>query len=641
MKIFTSYLFIALLTAICSAQPWRWEQYQGDYYNPTDFPSLDIDWGSPSLMDAAGDFNSDGRDEYVRSGLVALLDNDLTRLHWTVRQASFFADNVTGIWSGNLDEDTNEEIIVYGDTIHAYKATSFNPWVWEQQDQLLTGLMFPDSSIKAIFGDYDSDQLLDGIFLIGSLYSWDNYIQRWERNENGEWTFEENIQTPFPLSLFDGDFDSDRDQDFGTLWTAYDFYWYGITLFVNNSTGITIHSIGTDCGPVVGDFNGDGLTESIYRKQGYPGFHYATLYSDPDNNIYIENESVLNRMNGPIIGDLNTLNAHIPLGIENGMQENWPSFPEDVSHALYRTERGWKEGLPFYSLGRIESGNIADLDGDGLRDAFLLSRYTVWHRDFWVFRKNVGTSNMDSIVGWYAVNCFPNNQDTIFTSPQIGDITGDGRAELATLAGINHQSPHVMFYEMIGQISDTLFAYHSELSNGLSASFTKIRLTDIDHDGLAELFGYNGSWHAYFFRNGSWHEQNINLPAGTSSEIYFADANNDGNPDLFTDSQVWYNLSPSAVEAPQDILPQDFSLSVFPNPFNSSAKISFSLPQSGEVKITVYDILGKEKSCLVHSTLSAGEHFATFNGTEIASGIYFLRMEAGGNVQTKKMMLLK
>jgi len=88
--------------------------------------------------------------------------------------------------------------------------------------------------------------------------------------------------------------------------------------------------------------------------------------------------------------------------------------------------------------------------------------------------------------------------------------------------------------------------------------------------------------------------------------------------------------------------PQTFVLSQnFPNPFNPTTKIKYFIPKTSLVTIKVYDILGKEVTTLVNEEKSPGNYEVEFNGKSLASGIYFYRLQAGGFVETKKMILLK
>ena len=87
---------------------------------------------------------------------------------------------------------------------------------------------------------------------------------------------------------------------------------------------------------------------------------------------------------------------------------------------------------------------------------------------------------------------------------------------------------------------------------------------------------------------------------------------------------------------------ETYSLSQnYPNPFNPSTKIQFSIPKSGNVKIMVYDITGKEAKVLVNERKEIGQYEVEFNGSSLASGVYFYRIEAGDFREAKRMVLVK
>ncbi|MCC7158244.1 MAG: zinc-dependent metalloprotease [Ignavibacteria bacterium] len=79
----------------------------------------------------------------------------------------------------------------------------------------------------------------------------------------------------------------------------------------------------------------------------------------------------------------------------------------------------------------------------------------------------------------------------------------------------------------------------------------------------------------------------------------------------------------------------------YPNPFNPTTNIKFGLPKATFVKLTVFDILGREVSVLVNEKLDAGEFSAGWNAAAFPSGVYFYRIEAGEFVKTAKMILVK
>ncbi len=79
----------------------------------------------------------------------------------------------------------------------------------------------------------------------------------------------------------------------------------------------------------------------------------------------------------------------------------------------------------------------------------------------------------------------------------------------------------------------------------------------------------------------------------------------------------------------------------YPNPFNPTTTIQYAIPKSEHVTIKVYDELGKEVSSLVNENKEAGQYRVNFNGSNLASGIYYYRIAAGDFSEVKKLMLLK
>jgi hypothetical protein len=79
----------------------------------------------------------------------------------------------------------------------------------------------------------------------------------------------------------------------------------------------------------------------------------------------------------------------------------------------------------------------------------------------------------------------------------------------------------------------------------------------------------------------------------------------------------------------------------YPNPFNPTTVISYGLPKAGNVKLVVYDLLGREVKTLVNEFKSAGSYDVTFDASTLASGVYFYRIESGSFTDTKKLTLIK
>jgi len=94
-------------------------------------------------------------------------------------------------------------------------------------------------------------------------------------------------------------------------------------------------------------------------------------------------------------------------------------------------------------------------------------------------------------------------------------------------------------------------------------------------------------------------------------------------------------------------LPGTFMLNQnYPNPFNGNTIISFDLPQSGNAELSIYDLLGRKITTLLNENLDAGSHSVTWDGhsesgEELATGVFFYRLQAAGFDETKKMLLVK
>lgn len=89
-------------------------------------------------------------------------------------------------------------------------------------------------------------------------------------------------------------------------------------------------------------------------------------------------------------------------------------------------------------------------------------------------------------------------------------------------------------------------------------------------------------------------------------------------------------------------IPNEFALEHnFPNPFNHKTTIKFSIPNNGLVKVGVYDIMGREVEILINKKMMAGRYSVIWNGNNVPSCIYFIRIESNNFKQTQKALLLK
>jgi hypothetical protein len=98
----------------------------------------------------------------------------------------------------------------------------------------------------------------------------------------------------------------------------------------------------------------------------------------------------------------------------------------------------------------------------------------------------------------------------------------------------------------------------------------------------------------------------------------------------------------SIIEDRSKRLPADFALEQnFPNPFNPSTTIQYSLKKASDVSLIIFNTLGQQAAILVNGKIEAGHHEVHFDGSHLASGLYFCRMQAGSFIGTIKLILIK
>lgn len=136
----------------------------------------------------------------------------------------------------------------------------------------------------------------------------------------------------------------------------------------------------------------------------------------------------------------------------------------------------------------------------------------------------------------------------------------------------------------------------------------------------------------------NWLVPNI---ASDSTKIRIRDANNPqlfGETGLFTIDPATDVKDPSQDEA----IPSEYKLYTnYPNPFNPSTRIKYSIPEEAFVTIKVFDILGAEVATLVNETRSPGNYELNFDASNLRSGVYLYRIQAGNYTESRKMLFIK
>ncbi len=202
------------------------------------------------------------------------------------------------------------------------------------------------------------------------------------------------------------------------------------------------------------------------------------------------------------------------------------------------------------------------------------------------------------------------------------------------------KSPYLIAYFYDVYRSSTFLPFDSSwvlIENGLpDAWYNSI---DADLDNIYLAVEENGVYKSS--NNGdSWVEMNDGLPSGAEVAVVYRGANY-----LYAGTVehnlLRYPLNPSGISE-ETFSVSDFYLNQnFPNPFNPSTVISFSVPVKSYTSLKIYDVLGNQVATLVNEEKSAGSYEVDFNASGLTSGIYLYKLQVGGFVKTKKMILLK
>jgi hypothetical protein len=111
--------------------------------------------------------------------------------------------------------------------------------------------------------------------------------------------------------------------------------------------------------------------------------------------------------------------------------------------------------------------------------------------------------------------------------------------------------------------------------------------------------------------------------------------------DLISDIMDWLSGAVGVEDESEPAIPVGFTLAAYPNPFNASTAIGYSLSNPGPVSLAVYNILGERVATLYQGTQPAGKHEAIWNASGLSSGLYFARLESGGRSRTIKITCIK
>jgi hypothetical protein len=275
---------------------------------------------------------------------------------------------------------------------------------------------------------------------------------------------------------------------------------------------------------------------------------------------------------------------------------------------------------------------------DGLDSTYKIVSYTVWRL----------IENSD----WDAVGMFNAVQDSFyyFVAPTLGDSTIHGIIWSTFKVSAHTQNPDIFFY------SDSLRGYSIDniapgVPEGLLASTSNGNILLIWQPNSEKDFQHYG---IYRSTCSNFDPDTMDIYTYATSDTFIYDSDIEGNINYYyrvsafdySGNESDYSPEVSALvvglQSNGENVPGEYSLSQnYPNPFNPTTTISYQLPKSSFVKLTIYDISGRLVDKLIDEKKNAGYYSVEWNAENVCSGVYFYRIEAGSFVAVKKGLLVK
>ncbi len=216
----------------------------------------------------------------------------------------------------------------------------------------------------------------------------------------------------------------------------------------------------------------------------------------------------------------------------------------------------------------------------------------------------------------------------------INTVLGQGRVVASDSGSVNAS------YDIIDNDLVLTFASNSSLS-GLELAFYSDNLLDIevnDNDLRSDIYSatdmYNDiqKYVVFSMDNVAFENNTLELVIEDGAQLDIQDINIiAGSKDGVELSLLW-----DAAEVKAFTLDK-----MYPNPFNPTTQISYSIENAGQMKLSIYNIAGQEVSVLHDGYQSSGSYNVQWNATELASGVYYVSMVMNGHVETMKAIILK
>jgi phage terminase large subunit-like protein len=249
------------------------------------------------------------------------------------------------------------------------------------------------------------------------------------------------------------------------------------------------------------------------------------------------------------------------------------------------------------------------------------------------FNDNAGSfSNWTTNAAWNITTAQFVSSPSSFTDSPTGNYGNNINTNMTLLAPVNISSSPVVF-----------LSFWHRYATEAGYDFCYVEVSSNNGTSWQQAASYNGNMTA-------WTQVTLDITAyanaSTQLKLRFrltSDQNTVADGWYIDDVKLTnYCGSLVGISGNEPVLPSTFALGQnYPNPFNPATIIKYQLPKASFVKISIYDVLGKNVAELVNDRKDAGYYQVEFNASHLASGLYLYKIEADGYTDVKKMMLIK
>lgn len=546
--------------------------------------------------------------------------------------------------------------------------------------------------------DYNNDGFLD-IYITNMIYpaGHENFLYRNNHNGNFERIVSGEVCTDLGASRTGtwGDFDNDGDEDLfvTNLGSQYNCFYQneGIGIFTKITTSIITQENSTSTAASWADYNNDGNLDLVvanygknflFRNDGLSFTKidqgivaddsitsYCTIWGDYNNDgnadLYVTNTSddsglvnSLYKNNGDgtfsgLFGDPIVFDADRTPGA------SWGDYDNDGDIDLFVTNVTYQSTGNNYlfnnngngSFTKITEGNIVndggysfgsawgDYDNDGDLD-LAVANYLIDNSGINYIYSNNGDGTFDRLASEQVATDSEGSVGVAW-----GDYDRDGDLDLLFANGYNDDENNAL-YKNNGNSNNWINLKLIGTQSNKSAIGAKIKAKAYiggqlisQYREISGLTGYcsQNSKNVHFGLGDALLIDSLTIewPSGIYQVFENVEANNfvtikEGNILEFNDELKKINY------------PQDFILSQnFPNPFNPTTIIRYSITSKSKVTLKIFNPLGEVISVLVDEIKEAGDYEAIWNAEEFSTGVYFYRIQFDEVIEIKKMLLLK